>query len=520
MATAQDAETGHGPAATLTALEVPAGPEPATTPPAPGTRAGREEPAGSPIPRAGRLVPYLIAAVFCVGYSVYSIQFHRHLRTGGFDVGLFEQAVRGYAHLHAPIADLRAPGFNLLGDHFHPILILLAPVYRIFPSPVTILVAQAVLLAVSIVPVARLAARYAGVLAGACVGVAYGLSWGIQQAVGFDFHEVAFAVPLLAFALERLVLRRWVAAVAWAVPLVLVKEDLGMTLAAMGAVLFLRRQRRLGAGLAVFGVVSTAVEMFVIVPAFNLTHQYGFWGHMSEGESGAKVGLVAGLLGVVTHLLTPWAKTRTLLLILAPTAFLALRSSLVIMIVPTLLWRFATNNPSYWVDNYHYNLVLMPIVFMAFVETLPRLLGSDRWPLRIGSRITVRPLRVAGQIAAPVTLAIALFLAQDRPLVGLVDGSALRRDPGAEAIRAQLDRIPDGASVGAGNRLAPQLTNRCTVYLLPDFRVAGLRPQWVVVASGGDWPLDAEHQEMEITTLKSLGYQEVVRQPGLVMLRR
>jgi uncharacterized membrane protein len=47
--------------------------------------------------------------------------------------------------------------------------------------------------------VTRAAGRALGRGKGLAVGVAYGLSWGLQRAVDFDFHEVAFAVPLLAF---------------------------------------------------------------------------------------------------------------------------------------------------------------------------------------------------------------------------------------------------------------------------------------------------------------------------------
>jgi hypothetical protein len=108
--------------------------------------------------------------------------------------------VRGYAGLGAPLAPLKGPGVHLLGDHFHPILILLAPIYRLFPSPLTLLIVQAALLALSAVPMTRLAVARFGTRGGLAIGTAYGLSWSIQQAAGFDFHEICFAVPLLAFS--------------------------------------------------------------------------------------------------------------------------------------------------------------------------------------------------------------------------------------------------------------------------------------------------------------------------------
>jgi len=78
------------------------------------------------VPR-GAAMPYLLAAALFLAYACWSIHRHLRLRTSGYDLGIFEQAIRGYAHLGAPDSTIKAPGFNLLGDHFHPILVVLAP---------------------------------------------------------------------------------------------------------------------------------------------------------------------------------------------------------------------------------------------------------------------------------------------------------------------------------------------------------------------------------------------------------
>ena len=152
---------------------------------------------------------------------------------------------------------IRGPGFNLLGDHFQPIVALVAPFFRLFPTPVTLLVAQALLTAVSVVPVCRAAQVLLGTGVSRVIGVAYGFSWGLQEMIIFDFHEIAFAVPLLACSLSALVRRRPRAAAAWALPLVFVKEDQGLTVAAIGLVMialaagaWVRRRRERPAGAA------------------------------------------------------------------------------------------------------------------------------------------------------------------------------------------------------------------------------------------------------------------------------
>ena len=79
-----------------------------------------------------------------------------------WDLGIYTEYVKQYAYLSAPIVDIRAPGFNLLGDHFQPIVAVLAPFFRVFPSAATLLIAQALLAAVSVFPVSQLAREKLG----------------------------------------------------------------------------------------------------------------------------------------------------------------------------------------------------------------------------------------------------------------------------------------------------------------------------------------------------------------------
>jgi uncharacterized membrane protein len=184
-------------------------------------------------------VPWLIAAAVLAAYLVISLSRYLQLAPGSWDLGIFTEYVRQLAHLRAPVVNIHGPGFNLLGDHFQPIVALIVPFFLLFPSPATLLVAQALLTAVSVIPVSRAAAAMLGRGAGWAIGAAYGFSWGLAQMIDFDFHEIAFAVPLLAFSLSALVRGRTRAAVLWALPLVFVKEDQGFTVAALGIVMII-----------------------------------------------------------------------------------------------------------------------------------------------------------------------------------------------------------------------------------------------------------------------------------------
>ncbi|MFR9725893.1 DUF2079 domain-containing protein [Streptomyces sp. MS19] len=412
-----------------------------------GPIAGRRVPF-RPGPRAD---PYLLAAVFLVLYTAVSVTRHLRWENRSWDLGIFEQAVRSYAGLRLPVSDLKGPDFALLGDHFSPVTALIAPFYRLFPTPVTLLVAQAALFALAVVPVTRVAAYLLGRATGVAVGAAYGLSWGVQRAVDFDFHEIAFAVPLIAFSLEALLRGRYRAALWWALPLLAVKEDLGLTAAAIAAVVALRarggpepRVVRRAVVFAVCAALACLLTIAVLIPAFNSGGDYDYWSKVGDGGG-----------PVQTAFTDVDQKLRTLLWVLVPTTgLLALRSPLLLVLLPTLGWRFVSDDPHYWGTDWHYSAVLMPVVALALVDAVARTRAGERRPW----------LRAYAERLPMGVLAAALALSTALPVAGLTHTATYRPGHLAEAGERVLSVIPDGAEVAANVRPTAHLTARCRVF--------------------------------------------------------
>lgn len=445
---------------------------------------------------AGRYDPYLLAVALFAGYTALSVARYRHLATRSWDLGIFEQAVRAYAHLQAPVVDLKGPGANVLGDHFSPVTALLAPVYRVFPTPLTLLVAQAALFALSAVPVTRAAAGLLGRPRGLAIGIAYGLSWGIQRAVDFDFHEICFAVPLIAFSLEAILARRWRAALLWALPLVLVKEDLGVTVAAIALVVALRCRRDsrrtilYALAMAALGIAATLVVLVVVIPAFNTTGGYDYWTKVDGGST-----LLDGT----------GTKLRTLAWLLVPTTgLLAPRSPLAVVALPTLGWRFLSSDDHYWGTDWHYSAVLMPVVTLALVDALA------------GARYSPRPwLRTYAHHLPAAVAAAALSLTTTLPMSVLAEPAAYRKPARVTAVERLLDRIPDGATVEADIRPSSRLASRCRVLWVGDTR--GITPEYIALQNPDDRIRDIEARALRLHPDAS--YSLVGTTEGYVVLR-
>ena len=324
----------------------------------------------------------VIGAWVMIYYSI--VQWETMKQVPSWDLAIFSELAKAYAHLQAPIVPIKGDGFNLLGDHFHPILILLGPIWRLFPTPLSLLITQDLLLAVSAWPLTRLASRLTNQWVGGALGLVYVLSWGMQGAVAAQFHEIAFAMPMLAFASVAFVERRWVAVAAWSAPLVLVKEDMGLTVLMIGVAVILTsvvpawyrtctvgdssadgaddarnrsRGLRLGVGMIVGGVAAFLFSVLVFLPAFNIN---GVWDYGLSSDKPASPDALT-------------QKVKVVVMLVLTSGVIGLTSPWLLVVLPTLAWRFLGSVDFYWVwDNWHYNVTLMPIAMGALLDVVAR----------------------------------------------------------------------------------------------------------------------------------------------------
>ncbi|MFF5895135.1 DUF2079 domain-containing protein [Streptomyces argenteolus] len=438
------------------------------------TRDEERTPSGStPHPAPPR--PYLIAAAaLCALYFLYAYLRYSHFQSPSWDLGIFEQEVRAYAGFDAPVVDIKGPGYLILGDHFSPLVALLVPLYWIWPSAVALLFAQAALFAGSAVIVGRTAQQILGGRSGLCVTVAYGLSWGLQEAVKADFHEIALAVPLLALVCRALLMERWRAAVLWSLPLVLVKEDLGVTVAVVGALLAVYGRRLQGFLLAAFGVCAFAVTVLVLIPAASSAGTYDYWKKIEE-NGGQEVSPLDSVLGV----LNSSVKLEMLVFLVGITAFMALRSPLILLVLPTIGWRLLSQDSNHWGMVWHYSAILMPVVFLAMADGIRR------------SRSSKRPwLAAYADVAVPVALAVAVALTQHLPFRELLRPETYRADARTHFAEQALEAIPAGARVETDITLMAHLTGDRTVYWVGG--APGTAPDFVAINRDFGWsrPID------------------------------
>ena len=389
----------------------------------------------------------VIGAWVMIYYSI--VQWETMKPVPSWDLAIFSELAKAYAHFQAPIVPVKGDGFNLLGDHFHPILITLGPIWRLFPTPLSLLITQDLLLAVSAWPLTRLASRLTNQWVGGALGLVYVLSWGMQGAVAAQFHEIAFAMPMLAFASVAFVERRWVAVAAWSAPLVLVKEDMGLTVLMIGVAVILTsvvpawyrtctvgdssadgandarnrsRGLRLGVGMIVGGVAAFLFSVLVFLPAFNIN---GVWDYGLSSDKPASPDALT-------------QKVKVVVMLVLTSGVIGLTSPWLLVVLPTLAWRFLGSVDFYWVwDNWHYNVTLMPIALGALLDVVARYRAHGAYeagrPVREvgvdGLAVPESPTGATGTDVAADTASEADGGADEDSESGESSGGGLRRRP-------------------------------------------------------------------------------------------
>lgn len=431
-------------------------------------------------------------------YALTGILRHRDFGSS-VDVAIFDQGIWLLSRFEAPISSIK--GYNIFGDHFHPIIGLFVPFYWLAPGPETLIAVQGLFFALSIVPVYLFLRRRFEATPAFLLAIGYGLFWGLQRAALFDVHEFAFAPLLVAMAILALDTRRFGLLWITCVLLMLTKEDLIPLVTGIGGYLFLMGDRRQGTALAAVSLAALVLVLKILIPYMSGLGHYGYTN--TYGEVLQKPWLIPAIIA------TP-EKMRTVGLWLAPFLLLPLRSPLVLLIVPLALERFLSGTASHWGTSFHYSAPLAPILAMSAGDGLARLL-----PLVSPER---RARLVLGVSIAIVILSAILpgrqpawrLFAFDRYVPGEVERSA------PDAFRV----IPPDASVAAPAAIAAHLSMRHQIVLIEP----GSRPttEFIVVhQTVNPWPF--EHFEALQTVLddrRANGYEATYEKDGWTILRR
>jgi len=442
---------------------------------------GEQAGLGAPRWLGCRLIPAL-ALLFAVWLGMLTLLRHQALQTHGCDLGIFDNVLWNTVHgdfLHSSIL-----GRHFFGEHASPILLLLAPFYALWSDARLLLWVQAVALAWAALPIYRMAARRLGPTAGIIVLFLYFSYVPLQGIYLFDFHEVALALPLLAYATEHLTRGHFRRMLLFLGLALLCKEEITLTVVAFGMVLLLfprvagplpattscAARRRLGFLLILAGMVLLLFLTGWVVPFFRQA-PFPFvdrYSHLGGSLPGVAWTALTDPARVLTSVFEP-AKGTFVNGLFSPVLYLNwLSPSAVLLLLPTLARSLLSNHGPQYELHFHFLGPLVPFVFFGLVAGLGHLLrwcwpGDGDPARRRGAR------RARLQLVLVILFFSGIVLGTHPASLWRSARKDLARRPALEHL---LTQIPPEASVCAHNSLAAQVSGRSEVTVFPDVRKA------------------------------------------------
>jgi uncharacterized membrane protein len=443
-------------------------------------------------------------AVFAAGFAALAGHEYRAFETGRFDLGNMVQAVWSTTHGRPlDVTDLSGDQTNRLGAHVDPILAAFAPLWWLWPSPVMLLVVQAVAVALGALPVFWLARKHLG---SARLGTLFALVYLVYAPVQWlpldEFHPVAFACPLLLFAVWYLDEERPIAALPFLGLAALTKEEIPLVIAMLGVWYALARSQRLvGGALAVGGVAVGAFYLAIVIPHFREGAAPAFYDRY-DAVGGSPAGIVETAVTdplVVVRAVTEERDLAYLLQLALPLAGLFLAAPLLLLpALPELAANLLSDVSTQTSIEFHYTAPIAPFLVAGAI------LGATRFPR------LVPVLLVSSALGAVV--------------LGPLRSGELRPDRISDhdrvAARA-VDLVPAGAPVSSTNGLGAHLSARRRVFSFPVVREA----EWVAVDLRRASYLDRRSAPSTTAVplarmLESGDWETVLEEDGIFVLRR
>lgn len=385
-------------------------------------------------------------------YSYHSLKKHFQYDSNAFDLGIYTQSTYLYGQ---GLFYNTLKHMNLLGDHFGAVLILISPIYKIFPSPVSLLLIQALFVSLASIPIYLVGLSVLkNKLLTFLITLSYLTSVGVLTAVNFDFHLAAISVLPLSLMVYSWYFKKW--KLYWLILILslLFKEDIPIFIFGLGLFQLLKKQRLLGISTLIFSITSFVLIKFFLMPLF-------FEGANQAYISTSILPLTSPIDLIYLLIIRPGifldqifnsqVKLATFFALYKDFGFMPILSPFSwLTVFPYLYLRFTSNYIQMWGTQFHHNINLEP--FLAYSAIFA--IKSFNIPHKAVIILLLFFLFTSGLAPNSLIVSTIQFKPPDFSRYSYITNA--------------LKKIPSGSAVSAQSPLVPHLANREKIYLYPE----------------------------------------------------
>lgn len=375
-----------------------------------------------------------------------------------FDFGIFAHMFRNMKESGLPFTTCeRGSLLSHFSVHLSPIYYLILPLYMIFTSPVTLNVAQALIVASGLLPLYLLCKQLKlGDAAAIALGFVYIIHPAVSGGCFYDIHENCFLLPLLLWLFYAAERENIVLMLLCTALICFVKEDAPVYVLFFALYLILGRRRLLHGGvLMLFSAAYFAFALWFLKKYGEGAMFYRYDNYSVAG--GSMLSVFRAVIASPSYVFSQFFsedKIKYSLQMLLPFAFLPLinkRVSQYILVGPFVLINLMSNYAYQHSIDFQYNFGVLAFLFYLTILNL-REIDS------VGIK------RALALLCACVSLLGFLFFSANRfAYISIYTDLRQQYDAMDEAL---LTQVPKDESVAANTFLLPHLCDRDEIYEL------------------------------------------------------
>jgi len=425
----------------------------------------------------------ILMAAYAAGFSWLAVVQHHGLATRIYDLGIYDNIFWQSIHGN-PLGSTFVKSGSHVAAHVDPILVLLSPLYLLYPRAEFLLVLQSVWLSLGAIPLFLLARK---VMGSAWLGVVFAAIYLLYPALHganlYEFHSLTLAAPLLIAAMAALELGRLRTYALFIVLLLLTREDLALVTCFIGLYAILAKERvRVGLWTIVGSTVYLAAIKLFVMPdpgllMSNTATSYGYAYYYKdlipfsgEGTFGLVLSLLINPLFAIKHVFTE-PKVLFLARLFLPLLFLPflVRRGKIVLVYGLAFLFLSSRGPVHSLY-FQYPVVLFPLA-MALTPIAIAELSRRRWPAALDGSRLVPALSLAALAASlAISANYGAILPNDAFRGGfqrLVRSLTPEQKARFEWVRGAIAKIPPDASVSTSAKLGPHVSNRRLAVVFP-----------------------------------------------------
>ena len=373
---------------------------------------------------------------------------------GDFDLAVHSQTLWNILHgsIYSSIL-----GIDFLGNHAHFILFLIAPIYLLFQSPLTLLFLQTIFLALAAYPIYLIAREELNKRLALTLVLAYLFYPALWYTNLYEFHPTVFATLFLSFMFYCFMKKYFKGFILFMSLSLLCQENIPLIIVPMGIyIIFTKREIRWATSLIVSGVIWFWVMVVKVIPYFNKDTVQFFTIYSCFGNSVSEI-----VWFVITHpletarIIITSSNLSYVVSLFMQVSFFSFFSPQILIIFPVLMQHLLSKREWEHTIYRHYTAEMIPIIFISAIYGIKRFFEIPyiKRYLREGIFISIMLIAV---VISNISLG---------PYVGLESiYKELKKDIWDYQKENFIDMVPDKAGIVATFEFLTRLSCRKNLY--------------------------------------------------------